>query len=185
MIDVTKGLDDTLVMLKHRIGDGVVVKREYGADVPQIEAVPSELNQVWTNLITNAIDAVDGKGTIHRDPRRTRVRGGRDRRRRPWHAARRAGACVRAVLHDQGRRQGHRARSRHLAADRRRPPPRSDHDRLRTGDTRDQRPPPAPTPEPAVSTSTTRGSRLPSVTMVTGKVRGRSGSYGPGAAPLP
>ena len=63
-IDVTKGLDDTLVMLKHRIGDGVVVKREYGADVPQIEAVPSELNQVWTNLITNAIDAVDRQGTI-------------------------------------------------------------------------------------------------------------------------
>ena len=51
-------------MLKHRIGDGVVVKREYGGDVPQIEAVPSELNQVWTNLITNAIDAVDGKGTL-------------------------------------------------------------------------------------------------------------------------
>jgi signal transduction histidine kinase len=32
--------------------------------VPQIEAVPAELNQVWTNLITNAIDAVDGQGTI-------------------------------------------------------------------------------------------------------------------------
>jgi len=63
-IDVTKGLDDTLVMLKHRIGEGVVVKREYAGDVPQIEAVPSELNQVWTNLITNAVDAVDGNGTI-------------------------------------------------------------------------------------------------------------------------
>ena len=63
-IDVTKGLDDTLVMLKHKIGDGVTVKREYGADVPQIEAFPAELNQVWTNLIANAIDAVDGDGTI-------------------------------------------------------------------------------------------------------------------------
>ena len=63
-IDVSKGLEDTLVMLRHKIGDGVVLKREYGADVPEIEAVPAELNQVWTNLITNAIDAIDGRGTI-------------------------------------------------------------------------------------------------------------------------
>ena len=63
-IDVTKGLDDTLVMLKHKIGDGVTVRREYGADVPQIEAFPAELNQVWTNLIANALDAVDGDGVI-------------------------------------------------------------------------------------------------------------------------
>ena len=63
-IDVTKGLDDTLVMLKQKIGDGVTVKREYGGDVPQIDAVPAELNQVWTNLIANAIDAVDGRGTL-------------------------------------------------------------------------------------------------------------------------
>ncbi len=63
-IDVTKGLDDTLVMLKHRLGDGMTVKRTYGSDVPRIEAFPAELNQVWTNLITNAIDAVDGHGTV-------------------------------------------------------------------------------------------------------------------------
>ena len=63
-IDVTNGLDDTLVMLKHKLDDGVTVEREYGTDVPQIEAFPAELNQVWTNLIANAIDAVDGNGTI-------------------------------------------------------------------------------------------------------------------------
>jgi signal transduction histidine kinase len=63
-VDVTKGIDDTLVMLKHKIADGVAIKREYGSDVPQIEAFPAELNQVWTNLITNAIDAVDGQGTV-------------------------------------------------------------------------------------------------------------------------
>ena len=63
-IDVTNGLDDTLRMLKHKIGDGVTVTRDYGAEVPQIEAFPAELNQVWTNLITNALDAVEGTGTI-------------------------------------------------------------------------------------------------------------------------
>ena len=63
-IDVTKGLDDTLVMLKHKLGDGVTVGARLRADVPQIEAFPAELNQVWTNLIANAIDAVDGDGTI-------------------------------------------------------------------------------------------------------------------------
>jgi len=63
-IDVTNGLDDTLVMLKHKLTDGVLIRREYGNDVPKVEAFPAELNQVWTNLIANAIDAVDGHGTI-------------------------------------------------------------------------------------------------------------------------
>ena len=63
-IDVTKGLDDTLVMLKHKLGEGVTVERDYSADVPMIEAFPAELNQVWTNLIANAIDAVSGDGRI-------------------------------------------------------------------------------------------------------------------------
>jgi len=38
--------------------------REYGADVPRIEAYAGELNQVWTNLIDNAVDAMDGTGTL-------------------------------------------------------------------------------------------------------------------------
>ena len=63
-IDVTKGLDDTLTMMKHKIAPGVAIKREYGPDVPEVEAFPAELNQVWTNLIANAIDAVDSNGTI-------------------------------------------------------------------------------------------------------------------------
>ena len=63
-VDVTSGLDATLVMLKHKFRDGVTIEREYAAEVPQIEAFPAELNQVWTNLLTNAIDAVDGDGTI-------------------------------------------------------------------------------------------------------------------------
>jgi len=63
-IDVTDGLESTLVMLGHKLRDGVTVVRDYGADVPQIDAYAGELNQVWTNLIDNAIDAMDGAGTL-------------------------------------------------------------------------------------------------------------------------
>jgi len=63
-IDVVDGLESTLVMLGHRLRDGVRVVREYGAGVPRIMADAGELNQVWTNLIDNAVDAMDGAGTL-------------------------------------------------------------------------------------------------------------------------
>jgi signal transduction histidine kinase len=63
-IDVTDGIESTLVMLGHKLGPGVTVVREYAGDVPRIEAYPGELNQVWTNLIDNAIDAMNGTGTL-------------------------------------------------------------------------------------------------------------------------
>ncbi len=63
-IDVTEGIDSTLVVLGHKLGDGTTVIRDYAPDLPQIEAHPSELNQVWTNVIDNAIDAMDGHGTL-------------------------------------------------------------------------------------------------------------------------
>lgn len=63
-IDLTDGLENTLVMLGHKLRDGVTIVREYSADVPRIEAYAGELNQVWTNLIDNAVDAMDGAGTL-------------------------------------------------------------------------------------------------------------------------
>jgi signal transduction histidine kinase len=63
-IDVTDGLESTLVMLGHKLRDGVTVVRDYAADVPRIDAYAGELNQVWTNLVDNAIDAMDGTGTL-------------------------------------------------------------------------------------------------------------------------
>jgi signal transduction histidine kinase len=42
----------------------VKVIRDYGTDLPRIEASPAELNQVWTNVIDNALDAMDGRGTL-------------------------------------------------------------------------------------------------------------------------
>jgi signal transduction histidine kinase len=64
LVDVTDGLESTLVMLGRKLRNGVEVVRDYGAEVPPIEANPGELNQVWTNLIENAIDAMDGQGRL-------------------------------------------------------------------------------------------------------------------------
>jgi signal transduction histidine kinase len=64
LTDLTEGLESTLVMLGHKLRPGVQVVREYAADVPRVEAMPGELNQVWTNLVDNAVDAMDGAGTL-------------------------------------------------------------------------------------------------------------------------
>ena len=58
-VDVNAGLDDTLAVLAYKL-DGVEVERDYDPDVPPITAYGGELNQVWTNLVDNAIDAVSG-----------------------------------------------------------------------------------------------------------------------------
>jgi len=63
-VDVHDGLENTLVILNHKLKQGVSVVREYSADLPRIEAYASELNQVWTNIIDNAIDAMGGHGQI-------------------------------------------------------------------------------------------------------------------------
>lgn len=62
--DVTEGLESTLVMLGHKLRGGITVVRDYAADLPQVEAIPGELNQVWTNLVDNAVDAMEGSGTL-------------------------------------------------------------------------------------------------------------------------
>jgi signal transduction histidine kinase len=51
-------------MLGHKLKAGITVVREYAEGLPQIEAFPGELNQVWTNLIDNAVDAMDGQGVL-------------------------------------------------------------------------------------------------------------------------
>ncbi|HEX9066224.1 MAG TPA: ATP-binding protein [Streptosporangiaceae bacterium] len=64
VIDVHELLDSTLAMLGAKIGEGVRVVREYDRALPRIGAYPAELNQVWTNLIDNAISAMAGTGTL-------------------------------------------------------------------------------------------------------------------------
>ncbi|HQU35919.1 MAG TPA: cyclic nucleotide-binding domain-containing protein [Anaerolineales bacterium] len=63
-VDVHEGLENTLVIMQHKLKQGVTVKREYAPNLPRIEAYASELNQVWTNIIDNAVDAMDGSGVI-------------------------------------------------------------------------------------------------------------------------
>jgi len=63
-VDITEGLENTLVLLGSRLKRGVVVHRQYAGDLPHIQAHGSELNQVWTNIIENAIDAIGGHGNI-------------------------------------------------------------------------------------------------------------------------
>ena len=63
-VDLREGLESTLVILRSKLKEGVAVRREYEADMPRIQAFGSELNQVWTNLIDNAIDAMKGHGEI-------------------------------------------------------------------------------------------------------------------------
>jgi signal transduction histidine kinase len=63
-IDVHQGIEDTLQLLSHKLKQGVEIKRVYDRSLPHIPAYGSELNQVWTNLLDNAIYAMNGKGTI-------------------------------------------------------------------------------------------------------------------------
>jgi signal transduction histidine kinase len=63
-VDVHEGLETTLVIMQHKLKKGVTVKREYSQNLPRIEAYASELNQVWTNIIDNAVDAMNGRGQI-------------------------------------------------------------------------------------------------------------------------
>jgi signal transduction histidine kinase len=63
-LDVHEGLENTLIMLHYRLKHGIDVVREYDRSIPRICARGNELNQVWTNLIDNAIDAMNGCGEL-------------------------------------------------------------------------------------------------------------------------
>ena len=63
-IDIHEGLEMTLKILQHKLQRGVTITRKYDRSLPTICAYGGELNQVWTNLIDNAIDAMEGHGSI-------------------------------------------------------------------------------------------------------------------------
>jgi len=62
-VNIIAGLENTLTILGHKL-KGVSVRREFEEDLPKIQGNGGELNQVWTNLLDNAIGAVDGRGNI-------------------------------------------------------------------------------------------------------------------------
>ena len=63
-VDVVKSLETTLTILNHKLKQGVAVQREYERAPLLVNSFGSELNQVWTNIIDNAIDAMRGKGEL-------------------------------------------------------------------------------------------------------------------------
>jgi signal transduction histidine kinase len=63
-VDVVKSLETTLTILNHKLKRGVVVQRDYQPVPLLVNSFGSELNQVWTNIIDNAIDAMNGKGEL-------------------------------------------------------------------------------------------------------------------------
>jgi signal transduction histidine kinase len=63
-IDVRRGIEGTLKIMHHKLKNGIEIRRDFGPDLPKICAYPGELNQVWTNLIDNAVYAMDGRGVL-------------------------------------------------------------------------------------------------------------------------
>ena len=63
-VDIVKSLESTLTMLNHKLKKGVTVHREYERIPLLVDSFGSELNQVWTNIIDNAIDAMGGQGEL-------------------------------------------------------------------------------------------------------------------------
>ncbi|HVB34986.1 MAG TPA: ATP-binding protein [Patescibacteria group bacterium] len=63
-VDIHHGIENTLTILGHRLKEGVTVIRDYDPNLPRVSAYGGELNQIWTNLIDNAIDAMNGKGEL-------------------------------------------------------------------------------------------------------------------------
>jgi signal transduction histidine kinase len=63
-VDIVKGLENTLTILNHKLKRGVTVHRQYEKIPLLVNSFGSELNQVWTNIIDNAIDAMGGKGEL-------------------------------------------------------------------------------------------------------------------------
>jgi signal transduction histidine kinase len=63
-VDVVKSLENTLTILNYKLKHGVTVERDYGAVPLLVNSFGSDLNQVWTNIIDNSIDAMKGKGKL-------------------------------------------------------------------------------------------------------------------------
>jgi signal transduction histidine kinase len=63
-VDIEHSIENTLTIMHHKLKRGITVTRDYARDLPKVMASGSELNQVWTNLIDNAADAMNGNGKL-------------------------------------------------------------------------------------------------------------------------
>ena len=124
VVDVHDLLSSTLLMMSAKL-KGITVVKQYDKTLPKIPAYAAELNQVWTNLIDNAAAGDGRQGTLTirtaRDDDCVLVEIGDTG---PGIPAGHPAAHLRAVLHHQAGRRGHRARAGHRVADRRQQAPR-------------------------------------------------------------
>jgi signal transduction histidine kinase len=63
-VDIQHSIENTLTIMHHKLKRGITVTRDYAPGLPKVMASGSELNQVWTNLIDNAADAMNGNGKL-------------------------------------------------------------------------------------------------------------------------
>ncbi|OLS26337.1 MAG: Nitrogen regulation protein NR(II), partial [Candidatus Heimdallarchaeota archaeon LC_2] len=63
-IDLHQGINNTLVILRNKLTKGIIITKDYDKTIPKVEAYGSELNQVWTNLIDNAVYALNEEGEL-------------------------------------------------------------------------------------------------------------------------
>ncbi len=63
-IDIHQGIESTLVMLKYKLKHGITIEKNFDKSLPRVCVYASELNQVWTNLIDNAADAMKNGGKL-------------------------------------------------------------------------------------------------------------------------
>ena len=124
--DVHEGLESTLIMLGHKLKHTEIkVKRDYDKTLPKLMMHGSELNQVWTNLLDNAIGALGETGTITmHDAAPTTAACGSTSPTTARASPPTSVAHLRPVLHHQGPGQRHGHGPGHRAADRRAAPPR-------------------------------------------------------------
>jgi signal transduction histidine kinase len=63
-VNIHEGIENTLIILRNKLKQGITINKYYDSDLPLITAYGSELNQVWTNILDNASDVLKGKGEI-------------------------------------------------------------------------------------------------------------------------
>jgi signal transduction histidine kinase len=63
-VDIVRGIETTIAIMEHKLKKGIQVIRDFAPDVPKVTANGGELNQIWTNLIDNAADAMKSNGKL-------------------------------------------------------------------------------------------------------------------------